>query len=332
MQRNEALKAKHAAERADLATRQKAERTHLFSGDWRGKGDMLNAMRSVVAAQQAAQKLEQREQHKAERTAQQQAHRPYPSYEQFLRGHDAPDLAERWRYQAQPERQPCKLTGKTVTPIPPRDIRDFEHRIQGREVSYRLKGAGGYGPEAFIDRGKTIAVLDSKSPAAVLAAMQLASQKFGGKVSVTGPDDYKRLCAQIAAQHGIQVTNPEMQPAIAAEKQRIEQQRQAEREAAQAAERQRQADQEAKRQAEQREKEKAANLAELASATPTEREAAEKHMAKMLEGHQVAPSERDELLGMSVRAVRAEAAHEREMVQLQKELAVEKSRGMGRGR
>lgn len=332
MQRNEALKAKHAAERADLATRQKAERTHLFSGDWRGKGDMLNAMRSVVAAQQAAQKLEQREQHKAERTAQQQAHRPYPSYEQFLRGHDAPDLAERWRYQAQPERQPCKLTGKTVTPIPPRDIRDFEHRIQGREVSYRLRGAGGYGPEAFIDRGKTIAVLDSKSPAAVLAAMQLASQKFGGKVSVTGPDDYKRLCAQIAAQHGIQVTNPEMQPAIAAEKQRIEQQRQAEREAAKAAERQRQADQEAKRQAEQREKERAGNLAELDSATPAEREAAEKHMAKMLEGHQVAPSERDELLGMSVRAVREEAAHEREMAQMQKELAIEKSRGMSRGR
>lgn len=342
-QRNAALREKHAAERADLATRQKAERNHLFSGDWRGKGDLLNAMRSVVAAQQAAQKLELREQHKAERTAQQQAHPAYPSYEQYLRQHNAPDLAEKWRYQAQPERQPCKITGQTVTPIPPRDIRDFEHRITGREVSYRLKGAGGYGPEAFVDRGKNIAVLDSKSPAAVLAAMQLGAQKFGGKISITGPDDYKRLCAKLAAENGIQVTNPELQPVIAAEKQRIEQQRQAEREAAQAAERQRQADQEAKRQAEQqrieqqrqaeqREQEKAANLAELASATPAEREAAEKHLAKMLDGRQVAPGDRDELLGMSVREVRAEAAHEREMAQLQREIAIEKSRGMGRGR
>lgn len=231
-QRNADLKARHDAERKALAFRQKAERTHILSGDWRGKGDLLNAMRSVLAAQQAAAKLDLREQHKAERQAMQQQHRPYPTYEQFLRERGGQELAERWRYKDSPDKQPCIITGKTAQQIPPRDIRDFEHRIVGREVSYRLRGAGGFGPEAFIDRGKNIAVLDYKSPAAVTAALQLAAQKFGGKITVTGNDEYKRLCVQLATQHGIQIVNPELQPLIAAEKQRIEQQRTAEREAA----------------------------------------------------------------------------------------------------
>lgn len=231
-QRNEALKAKHAAERADLATRQKAERTHILSGDWKGKGDALNAMRSVLAAQQAAAKLDLREQHKAERQDVQQAHRPYPTYEQFLRERGGQELAERWRYKDSPEQQPCQIRGKSAQPIQHQDIRDFEHRIIGRDVAYRVRGAGGFGPEAFVDRGKKIDVLDHKSPAAVTAALQLGAQKFGGKITVTGNDEYKRLCVQLAAQHGIQIVNPELQPLVAAEKQRIEQQRTAEREAA----------------------------------------------------------------------------------------------------
>ena len=231
-QRNADLKARHEAERKALATRQKAERTHILSGDWRGKGDALNAMRSVLAAQQAAAKLDLREQHKAERQDMQQQHRPYPTYEQFLRERGGQELAERWRYKDSPEKQPCQIHGKAAQPIEHRDIRDFEHRIIGRDVAYRVRGAGGFGTEAFVDRGKKIDVLDHKSPAAVTAALQLGAQKFGGKITVTGNDEYKRLCVQLAVQNGIQIVNPELQPLIAAEKQRIEQQRTAEREAA----------------------------------------------------------------------------------------------------
>ena len=227
--RNTSLRDKHAEERATLATRQKAHRASVFSGDWKGKGDVLNTMRSVIAAQQAVEKLNLQEQHKAERAAMQQT--PYPNYEQWLRDKGAPELAERWRYKDSPEQQSCIITGKTAQQIPPRDIRDFEHRIIGREVSYRLRGAGGFGPEAFIDRGKNIAVLDHKSPAAVTAALQLGAQKFGGKLTVTGNDEYKRLCVQLAVKHGIQIVNPELQQLVADEKQHIEQQRVADRQA-----------------------------------------------------------------------------------------------------
>ena len=53
-------------------------------GNWNGKGEVLNAMRSVIAAEQAAEKAalkrsaEQREQHR-------QQFRPYPDLEQWQR-------------------------------------------------------------------------------------------------------------------------------------------------------------------------------------------------------------------------------------------------------
>lgn len=226
-QRNVDLKIRQDAERKALSARQQAHRTEAFGGSWKGNGDLLNQMRSVIAAQQAVEKLNLREQHKAERKALQQ--RQTPSYEQWLRQHGAEDLAEKWRYKDHPDRQPCLIIGKNLQPIEHRDIRDYEFRIIGREVEYQLRGGGG---PAFVDRGKTIAVLESKSPAAVLAAMQLGAQKFGGKITVTGNDEYKQLCVQLAIKNGIQIANPELQQIITAEKQRIEQQRNAERQAA----------------------------------------------------------------------------------------------------
>ena len=224
------LREKHATERKALSDHQKAERQQVFSGDWKGKGDALNAMRSVLAAQHAAEKLTQREQHKAERTATQ--NRSYPSYEEFMRTRYGHDVADQWRYKDSPTKQPCRVVGDKPAPDHQRDIRDFEHRIVGRDVSYRVRGSGGFGEESFVDRGKHIDVIDSKAPGAVLAAMQLGAQKFGGKITITGNDEYKQLCVQLAAKNGINIVNPELQPLIAAEKQRIEQQRTAEREAA----------------------------------------------------------------------------------------------------
>ncbi len=224
--RSDDLKTKHATEREALADRQKAERADALGGTWKNRGQQLNAMRSVLAAKHAAEKLEQREQHKAERQAFSEQYRPFPSYEDFLIRRGEPELADRWRYKDNPEQQPCRIHGKKEKLSYPRDIRDYEHHIVGRDVAYRLRGTSG---EAFIDRGKKIDVLDSKNPAAVTAALQLAAQKFGGKVELTGTDEYKRLCVGIALKYGIKIVNGEMQPQIAAEKQRIAQQRAAQR-------------------------------------------------------------------------------------------------------
>ncbi|MDR2528109.1 MAG: hypothetical protein LBD04_03690, partial [Synergistaceae bacterium] len=62
---------------------------------------------------------------------------------------------------------------------------------------------------AFIDAGRMIKVYD-QGDSAILAALQLGQQKWGD-VHVSGTDAYKRKCAEIAAQHGIKLANPELQ-------------------------------------------------------------------------------------------------------------------------
>jgi len=64
---------------------------------------------------------------------------------------------------------------------------------------------------SFTDRGKRIDVWQQQDEAAVLAALQLGAQKWG-TVTVTGPTEFKQLCAQLAAQHGIKINNPELRP------------------------------------------------------------------------------------------------------------------------
>jgi len=48
----------------------------------------------------------------------------------------------------------------------------------------------------------------------VLAAFQLGAQKCGA-LSITGPDEFKQFCAQLAAQQGIRISNPELHMATA---------------------------------------------------------------------------------------------------------------------
>ena len=46
-----------------------------------------------------------------------------------------------------------------------------------------------------------------------LAVLQVASQKWGA-ITVTGPPAYKRMCVDLAAQHGIKLVNPELQGSL----------------------------------------------------------------------------------------------------------------------
>jgi hypothetical protein len=62
---------------------------------------------------------------------------------------------------------------------------------------------------AFIDTGRLIKVY-GQNDASILAALQLAQQKWGG-VQVNGTDEYKRRCAELAVKNGIRVVNPELQ-------------------------------------------------------------------------------------------------------------------------
>jgi hypothetical protein len=73
---------------------------------------------------------------------------------------------------------------------------------------------------AFTDRGKEIDIYDSKRPESVLAALQLSAQKWG-TFTVRGNERFLKICVELAAEHGFNIANPELQKAIAAERERI---------------------------------------------------------------------------------------------------------------
>jgi hypothetical protein len=182
-----------------LDQRHRQQRREILGADWKGSGAALNAVRSLLAARQAGEKASLREEHRRERQSLSQRFPAWPALEEWLRQRD-PSLADGWRLR---ERRPGLLVGEPAASARAADIREFTAEVKGWQIHYRHLGAPSAGP-AFTDRGRHVAVHDF-SRASVLAAMQLASQKWGS-FQVSGPGDYLRTCAKVAAQHGFHVT------------------------------------------------------------------------------------------------------------------------------
>jgi hypothetical protein len=90
--------------------------------------------------------------------------------------------------------------------------------LDGGRVHYHL--ARSSGSPAFTDRGKTIDINQGRNREAVLAALQLSAQKWG-EFWIRGDAQFKRICVELAAEHGFKITNPELQHAIPAERERL---------------------------------------------------------------------------------------------------------------
>ncbi len=90
--------------------------------------------------------------------------------------------------------------------------------IDGGRVQYHLTGSRG-GP-AFTDRGQTIDIHDGGRRESVLAALQLSAQKWG-TFTVRGNERFQRVCVELAAEHGFRMANPDLQQAIAAEREHL---------------------------------------------------------------------------------------------------------------
>ncbi|URR10764.1 TraI/MobA(P) family conjugative relaxase [Enterobacter roggenkampii] len=209
-------------ERKALQEKQKAQRAEIMRGSWKGRGEVLNAMRSVVAAEQAAEKAALKEKHQKQREQHRDRFRPYPDLEQWQRMQNRPDLAEQWRHRAS---EPQRIEGDRSEPPTPRDIRAYAPEIVGQQVHYSRRDEGGAGRGvSFVDKGKSIDIHDWRNRDSTLAALQLSAQKWGS-FTVTGNDEYKAMCAKLAAEHGFKITNPELQERIQQERQRIQQER-----------------------------------------------------------------------------------------------------------
>lgn len=215
------LRLKIASERKQLSQAQKQERKDIFKEKWKGKGGRLNVVRSVLAAKHAGQKAELQDRHRKERTELQQRYGAFPQYEKWLAQSRDPEHAKQVRYR---DDQAAGMQGNT-SDKQARDIRDFEYQIHGDAVYYMRSADRGAQGVSFVDTGKNIAIHDWRASDSLMAAMQLSSQKWGQGFTVTGPAEYKTACARLAAEHGFRILNPELQPAIQVEKQRLQDER-----------------------------------------------------------------------------------------------------------
>ena len=210
----------HEQERNKLLKEQRAKRLQLMQGKWRNKGEALNALRSVVAAQQASEKAELQERHQRQRAFRRQSFPRFLDYEEWLRIKLDPELAGKWRYRAS-DQEPQLIEGNRDEIPKARDIRNFKPEIRDGHVYYFRENKQDV---SFIDRWRSIEVYDWRNRDSTLAAMQLAAQKWGN-FTLTGTDEYKSICVRLAAEHGFKVANSELQESIQKERQRIKQER-----------------------------------------------------------------------------------------------------------
>ncbi len=222
----EALRRKHEQERIELAQRQKQRRAEELGGSWRGKGVALNAMRSVIAFEQASEKAELRERQKQERVTVSKRYPPYPDFEQWQQQQRYPERAEQWRYRESAEPETGTVRGPVTEPARPRDIRAFTAEIHADQVHYtKAERAAGGGGVSFVDKGQQIDIYDWRDPESLTAALQLSAQKWPQGFVVTGGDEYKDAVVRLAAEQGFRVTNPELQERIHQERRRLQQER-----------------------------------------------------------------------------------------------------------
>lgn len=186
------LQKRHGVERAALAVKLKAERDDIFSGSWKGKGDARNALQSVLATQQAAEKLELFDRHRAERKALQARYKPLPQYKQWKEQPLIVSEAVRPMIDQHIERdrQPPALVQM---------LKALSHTMDSRHhVTYRFAGK-----EVFRDEGRIIQVLDLESSRGIAAALATAQQKFGPVLTLIGSPEFKQNAVAVAVANGL---------------------------------------------------------------------------------------------------------------------------------
>ncbi|MDR1648814.1 MAG: hypothetical protein LBR71_01010, partial [Synergistaceae bacterium] len=200
------LNARQKSERAALRKKQKETRDALFSESWKGKGGLLNRRRSILAANQQAEKLNLRDRHGRERK-EMKKHFPvrFPNFKTWLDiAEDEKDAFASFRYPQNGVMTEPPGKSESVGAF---DLRAFSPVIGNKGgVAYKTEG----GSEAqFVDYGKLIVLSEKCDRAAILAALQLANQKWGSAV-VNGTEEYKRACVELAIAHNLKIHNPDL--------------------------------------------------------------------------------------------------------------------------
>jgi hypothetical protein len=217
------LRKRHEAERKTLTAKQRKERSSLFRVSWQGKGMELNQRRSVMAAKQKNEKLNLRDRHREEREKlKKRLPHQFPGFKRWLSLDDDRELSALYRYPGQLVLFAAE-GNENFTPAFRQnfDLRDYSAFSSPRQngVAYRRNGSPTQTAD-FIDYGKKIVLSKKHDDSCVLAALQLASQKWGA-VQISGTEKYKRLCVRLAAEHNFQLANPELEAEVGAMREKM---------------------------------------------------------------------------------------------------------------
>lgn len=80
-------------------------------------------------------------------------------------------------------------------------LKTLAHHVEKNgDITYRLRGNA-----VLRDEGRHLAVLDENSESAIAAGLLIASEKFGGTLTLTGSMDFQRCAVEIAVAQGISV-------------------------------------------------------------------------------------------------------------------------------
>jgi len=208
------LKERQGGERKFLFGSQREERSVIFRVSWRGKGSELNQRRSVMAAKQQNEKLDLFDRHRKEQEKlRERFPRQFLSFKNWLSLDDDSELSALYRY---PDQLVLSGTEDNVNSTPANgfDLRDYSP-ISGNRRGAVIYCKSGKNIAEFIDYGRKIVVTEKFDESSILAALQLASQKWGS-VQINGSEEYRQLCVRLAVERGFKIANPELKPEIEA--------------------------------------------------------------------------------------------------------------------
>ena len=220
---------KHNEERTDLTEAHRAERNKL-SETYRHDPHTLNIQKMLLAKQQADEKAALQEKLKSER--QSLTSPKVPDYYTWLSTQDE-TLEQKQAIELEMKRKAkrraitkdeaikaeAQLSG-SLSHSPPlnpaqADIRNFKGTVNlARGIIEYWSSNGNL---AFSDIGNRINVSQERDPETVLAALQLATQKFG-KLTLAGGPEFQQLCISLAAEHGFKFIDEKLNHAVEIER------------------------------------------------------------------------------------------------------------------
>ena len=200
-------------EKKELLDKHSVIRTELvLQHKWVSNGEARNAMEALVAAQKKAELDALKRQQVARAMHQLKAYKSFPPMESWLREHVGDDAAEAYRSKDSKQPEAPAAIGSFEEPkvYHKRDILTFTYLQSDAGLEFYRQG---FRKAAFIDQGKTISIHDHGKDS-LLAAMQLAIQKWPNGIELNGSDEFKRKAVDIAIANNIKISNADLQDYI----------------------------------------------------------------------------------------------------------------------